>query len=58
MIKSKPLDALRRRDFLWKGLNTLAGLTLAGIGGALLGKSSQEEMVWQLDPNICIQCDR
>jgi len=58
VIKRKPLDVLRRREFLWKGLNTLAGLSLGGLAAALLGKSSREEMVWQLDPAICIQCEK
>ncbi len=58
VIKRKPLDVLRRREFLWKGLNTLAGLSLGGLAVALLGKSSHEEMVWQLDPAVCIQCEK
>jgi electron transport complex protein RnfB len=58
LIKRRPLDVLRRREFLWKGLNTLAGISLGGIAGLLLGRSSREEMVWQLDPAICIQCEK
>ncbi len=49
---------VKRRDFLKKGLRTTAGLTAVGLAGVLAGRSSSEEMVWQLDPGLCIQCER
>ena len=49
---------MKRRDFLRSSLNTIASLSIGGISGVVLSKSSAEEMVWQLDPNICIQCEK
>lgn len=50
-----PMD---RRRFIGTGLNTVASLTLGGIAGILIGKASSEKMVWQIDPNICVQCEK
>ena len=58
MKQSQPVDALRRREFLWKGLNTLAGFFIGGMAWILGRKSKSEDLVWQLDPSICIQCER
>ena len=58
MPKSKIRPALPRRDFLRRALQALAGLSLGGITGLVVGRSAPEEMVWQLDPNICIQCEK
>ncbi len=58
MKKSPPRDALRRREFLWKGLNAFAGCFIGGMAWILGRKSKSEDLVWQLDPNICIQCER
>ena len=49
---------MKRRDFVQTGLNTVAGIAIGGIAGVLLTKSSSEEMVWQLDPNVCVQCEK
>ena len=49
---------MKRRDFMQAGLNTVAGITIGGIAGILFTKSSSEEMVWQLDPNVCVQCEK
>jgi electron transport complex protein RnfB len=54
----KSNQRLKRRDFLRKGMQATAGLTVGGLAGILFSKSSTEEMVWQLDPNLCIQCER
>jgi electron transport complex protein RnfB len=54
-IEKKQLD---RRDFLRSSFNTVVGITVGGFAGALLSQSSGEEMVWQLDPDICIQCEK
>ncbi len=53
--KEKKLD---RREFLRSSFNTVVGITIGGFAGVLLSESSGEEMVWQLDPNICIQCEK
>ena len=57
-MKNDKDKAISRRDFLRSGLHTLAGITVVGIGGYLTGRSSSKDMVWQLDPNICVQCEK
>jgi electron transport complex protein RnfB len=56
--KSKIGPVLPRRDFLRRALQALAGLSFGGITGLVVGRSAPKEMVWQLDPNICIQCEK
>jgi electron transport complex protein RnfB len=58
MSKDKPDKLIKRRDFLRSSLNTLAGLVLGGISGILIGRSTKKDLVWQLDPNICVQCEK
>lgn len=58
MPNNEPKKPIKRRDFMQTGLNTIAGITIGGIAGILFTKSSSEEMVWQLDPNICVQCEK
>ncbi len=58
MSEKKEAPPLKRREFLKKGLRTSAGLSAAGLAGVLAARSSSEEMVWQLDPSLCIQCER
>lgn len=58
MPNNKPKKPMKRRDFMQTGLNTIAGITIGGIAGVLFTKSSSEEMVWQLDPNVCVQCEK
>ncbi|HQV32649.1 MAG TPA: ferredoxin [Calditrichia bacterium] len=49
---------LKRRDFLREGLRTVSALALGGIGGMLGARAGSWEMVWQLDPEKCVQCER
>ena len=58
MKNDSSLQPTRRREFLRKGLHTITALIIGGLTGVLFRKSSGEEMVWQLDPNICIQCEK
>ena len=58
MAAKKQIDPPGRRKFLKSALRLLSGLTVGGIAGLLSSKSSTEEMVWQLDPDICIQCEK
>jgi electron transport complex protein RnfB len=51
-------DTKSRRQFIKSGLRVFAGLSLTGLGGLLFKRSSNQKMVWQLDPNICIQCEK
>lgn len=58
MMERQEDTSVTRRSFVKTGLNTLAGLSLGGLSGFLIGRSSSEELVWQLDPNLCVQCEK
>jgi len=58
MKDNKPDNLINRRDFLRSSLHTVASITIGGIAGYLIGRSSAEKMVWQLDPNLCVQCEK
>ncbi len=58
MADQKSPKKISRRDFIKNGLGTTAGVSLAGVTGALSLNSSSEEFVWQLDPNKCVQCEK
>ncbi|RKY07401.1 MAG: ferredoxin [Planctomycetota bacterium] len=47
---------VNRRKFLRNGLwaGCLAGL--AATGGVIYGRKSRKEMVWQIDPDVCVSC--
>ncbi len=47
---------INRREFLGSAARITAALGIGGLGGHLIGRSSSEDMVWQLDPAKCIQC--
>jgi len=50
-------NAVDRRGFLADGLRMTGALGLTGVAGFLMGKHGQtEEMVWQIDPNVCVAC--
>jgi electron transport complex protein RnfB len=46
-----------RRDFLRMGFQTAAAATVAGFA-FLTPADGGEGMVWQLDPEICVQCEK
>ncbi len=45
-----------RRNFLRRGLTVAATAGVAGISALAARKSQAGNMVWQLDPNVCVQC--
>jgi len=45
-----------RRDFINRSLRISAGIALGGVGVYLIEGSTSEDLVWQLDPEKCIQC--
>ncbi|MBN1442653.1 MAG: 4Fe-4S binding protein [Planctomycetes bacterium] len=47
-----------RRDFLRDGVRGLAFLGLGGIGGFLSTRGRAGDTVWQIDPEICVQCGK
>jgi electron transport complex protein RnfB len=58
MTNKKTENTTNRREFIRSGLHTLAGITLGGIAGVLINRSVSADMVWQLDPSICVQCEK
>jgi electron transport complex protein RnfB len=58
MNKDKGASPVKRRDFLRSAFNSIAGLSLGGITGLIIGKSGSDNLVWQLDPNLCVQCEK
>lgn len=58
MHRNNPDVPGSRRDFIRRFLHVFSGLSLGGLAGLLFSRSSSEEMVWQLDPNICVQCEK
>jgi len=54
----KPDKPINRRDFFKTGLRAAAILSLASVAGYSLRKSTSDDLVWQIDPNKCVQCGR
>ena len=48
--------SMSRREFLRLGLGILSGLGFTGISGYALSRSVRSDMVWQIDPDVCVQC--
>jgi electron transport complex protein RnfB len=47
-----------RRHFLKEGLRTVIALGTGTLSGLLIGRSGRQMMVWQIDPEKCVQCGR
>lgn len=47
-----------RRDFINRSLRITAGIALGGVAVVLAKDSISGDLVWQLDPEKCIQCGR
>lgn len=47
---------MTRREFLQAGLRAAAGLGIAGLAGLVSTKVASARTVWQIDPNVCVQC--
>lgn len=47
-----------RREFIRESLRNLALLAVGSVGGFAAAKGQKKDWVWQLDPNLCIQCGR
>lgn len=55
MAEPQP-DSINRRQLFF---GTFRGLGLLGLGGSmglLAGREKRDDEVWQLDPDLCIQC--
>jgi electron transport complex protein RnfB len=51
-------DKFKRRDFLRDTFRTLAALALGGFAGSLIGRAKRRNTVWQIDPDVCVQCEK
>ena len=47
---------LSRREFFSRSLRWLTVAVLGGGAGVAATRSQQVDMVWQIDPDICVQC--
>ena len=47
---------MTRRDFLRNGLRIAAGASVTAIGGLAGRKLVSADTVWQIDPEVCVQC--
>jgi len=56
--KENSKNASSRREFISTGLRLSAAVGLGGLSIFLAKSSSSEDLVWQLDPEKCIQCGR
>ena len=50
--------SIERRRFLRSGMQMALAVSLGGIAGVSLLKSTSKDLVWQLDPFKCVQCGR
>ncbi len=50
--------SIERRRFLRSGMQMALAVSLGGVAGISLLKSTSGKMVWQIDPFKCVQCGR
>ena len=55
--KEEPVSQSRRR-LIRNGMQFTLAISLVGIAGRSVLKSSSDDLVWQLDPFKCVQCGR
>ncbi len=58
MAAKEKKGKMDRREFIGSGMRLSMAVGLGGIGGLLINRSSKEELVWQLDAAVCVQCGR
>jgi len=58
MSDKKEPKSMERRRFIRSGMQIALGVSLSGLAGFSLLKSTSKDMVWQLDPFKCVQCGR
>lgn len=58
MSDKKEPKSIERRRFLRSGMQMALAVSLGGIAGVSLLKSTSKDLVWQLDPFKCVQCGR
>ena len=50
--------SMERRRFIRSGMQMALAISLGGVAGMSLLKSTSKNMVWQIDPFKCVQCGR
>ena len=58
MSDKKEPKSIERRRFIRSGMQMALAVSLGGIAGVSLLKSTSKELVWQIDPFKCVQCGR
>ncbi|NQT24308.1 ferredoxin [candidate division KSB1 bacterium] len=47
-----------RRRFMRDSVRSVLALGIGAVSGLLIGRSTKQNIVWQLDPEKCVQCGR
>jgi electron transport complex protein RnfB len=55
--KEEPVNKSRRR-WIRNGMQFTLAVSLVGLAGRSVLKSSSDDLVWQMDPFKCVQCGR
>lgn len=50
--------SMERRRFIRSGMQMALAVSLGGVAGISLLKSTSKNLVWQIDPFKCVQCGR
>lgn len=58
MSENKEPKSMERRRFIRNSMQMALAVSLGGVAGFSLLKSTSGEMVWQIDPFKCVQCGR
>jgi electron transport complex protein RnfB len=58
MSDKKEPKSLERRRFIRNSMQMALAVSLGGVAGVSLLKSTSKEYVWQIDPFKCVQCGR
>lgn len=58
MTNKQDENRKNRREFIRNGARGAAALAIGAIAGLEVNRSTGGEMVWQIDPNKCVQCGR
>ena len=58
MSDKKEPKSIERRRFIRSGMQMALAVSLGGVAGISLLKSTAKDMVWQIDTFKCVQCGR
>lgn len=58
MSDKKEPKSIERRRFIRNSMQMALAVSLGGVAGVSLLKSTSKEYVWQIDPFKCVQCGR